>query len=79
VSEELQKPDRRRFFASIARWGALGAVGLVAGRLISKDVAAGPLNPDEKCTNRGLCRGCRALESCRALPAELFRQGQEDS
>ena len=79
MSKEPRNPERRRFFASILRWGALGAVGVLAGRLVAKEAAAGPLHPDERCVNRGLCRGCRALEGCRALPAQLVRQGQEES
>jgi len=51
----------------------------VTAKLAWRSTEQGPLNPDERCTNRGLCRGCPTLKGCTALPAELFRRGQEDA
>ena len=79
MSDEVKSSGRRRFFVSALRWGALAVVGAVAAKLTLRSVEQGPLHPDEKCTNRGLCRGCPTLRNCTALPAELFRGGQEDS
>ena len=78
MNAEPKQPERRRFFGAILRYTALAALGLLGGRLVTRN-AAGPLHPDEKCTNRGLCRGCRELDACAALPAKLFRRRQEDS
>ena len=78
MSAEVKSSGRRRFFVSALRWGALAAVGAVAAKLALRSTS-GPLHPDEKCANRGLCRGCPTLRDCTALPAELFRRGQEDS
>ena len=78
MSAEVKSSGRRRFFVSALRWGALAALGAVAAKLALRSTQS-PLHPDEKCTNRGLCRGCPTLKGCTALPAELFRRGQEDS
>jgi len=64
---------RRKFLDAAVRWPLLGAVALLAGRLVARNVS-GPLHPDETCSNAGLCRGCRALAGCKSLQADLFRQ-----
>jgi hypothetical protein len=69
--------ERRRFFGTLLRGGALVALGALGAKLVARNLS-GPLNPDEKCTNRGLCRGCRSLDGCPSLQAELFRQGEEE-
>jgi hypothetical protein len=79
MSDQPRQPERRRFFGSLLRYGALAGLGVLAGRLITRKADAdGPLHPDESCINRGLCRGCRELDACAALPAKLFRRGQEE-
>jgi hypothetical protein len=78
MSATAKKPERRRFLGAIVRIALLGVLGLVGGHLVVHSVSA-PLHPDEKCVNRGLCRGCGALAGCRSLQAELFRQVQEES
>jgi hypothetical protein len=71
--EEATQRKRRALLAAAVRWPLAGGLALVAGRLLARN-AAGPLDPDEKCVNRGLCRGCRAIAGCRSPQAELFRQ-----
>ena len=66
--------DRRRFLDAAVRWPLLGAVGLLAGRLVARNMD-GPLHPQETCSSAGLCRGCRALAACRSPQADLFRRG----
>ena len=78
MSTDPEHSGRRRFFVSALRWGALAALGAVAAKLVTRSVT-GPLHPDEKCTNRGLCRGCGAIDGCTALPAQLFRRRLEDA
>jgi hypothetical protein len=72
--EDAAWANRRRFLDAAVRWPLLGAVALLAGRLLAKN-ASGPLHPQETCTNAGLCRGCRQLAGCRSLQADLFRRG----
>jgi hypothetical protein len=79
MSAETKTGGRRRFFTSVLRWTAAAALAAVTAKLVWRNTRQGPLNPDEKCTNRGLCRGCPTLKNCAALPAELFRRGQEDA
>jgi hypothetical protein len=62
---------RREFLRSAVRWPLVAALGLLAGRLV---VHRGPLNPDETCTNRGVCRGCSALAKCGLPQATLARK-----
>jgi hypothetical protein len=74
MSENKKHNDRRRFLDAAVRWPLLGAVGLLAGRLVARNMD-GPLHPDEKCSGAGLCRGCRTLAACRSPQADLFRRG----
>jgi hypothetical protein len=76
MTREPNHEKRRRFLGATARYSLLGALGLVTGRLLARS-AAGPLDPDERCTNRGLCRGCRFLGDCRSPQARMFIQGQD--
>ena len=64
---------RRTILAAAVRWPLAGGLALLAARLLARN-AGGPLDPDEKCINQGLCRGCRTLATCRSPQAELFRQ-----
>ena len=77
---ETHEPRRRRkLLGDALRYGALGLLGLVGGRLLAKAKrGTGPLHPDEKCVSRGLCRGCRALAGCRSPQADLFRQARKE-
>jgi len=68
------KAKRRRFLDAAVRWPLLGAVGLLAGRLVARNMD-GPLHPQETCSSAGLCRGCRTLAACRSPQADLFRRG----
>ncbi|MBE3097738.1 MAG: hypothetical protein IMZ44_11515 [Planctomycetes bacterium] len=68
-----KREKRRALLAAAARWPLAGGLALLAARLLARS-AEGPLDPDEKCINQGLCRGCRALGACRSPQAELFRQ-----
>jgi len=75
VNESHELRGRRKLLGDALRYGALGLVGLVGGRLIARsERGRGPLHPDEKCVSRGLCRGCRALADCRLPQAALFRK-----
>jgi hypothetical protein len=76
MNPEPEQAKRRKLLDAILRYSLLGAIGLVAGRLLSRP-ASGPLHPDENCTGSGLCRGCRALADCRLPQAELFRKAPE--
>jgi hypothetical protein len=76
MTREPNHEKRRKVLGAAARYSLLGALGLVTGRLIAKN-AAGPLDPDEQCTNRGRCRGCRLLGGCRSPQAKMFLQGQD--
>jgi hypothetical protein len=73
MSQDKKQNARRKFLDAAVRWPLLGAVGLLAGRLVAQNVS-GPLHPDETCSSAGLCRGCRAFAGCRSLQADLFRQ-----
>ena len=64
---------RRAILEAAVRWPLAAGLALLAGRLLARN-AAGPLDPDERCINQGLCRGCRAIAGCRSPQAELFRQ-----
>jgi len=76
MTREPNHEKRRKFLGAAVRYSLLGALGLVAGRLIARS-AAGPLDPDEQCTNHGLCRGCRLLGACRSPQAKMFLKGQD--
>ena len=76
MTREQNHETRRKFLGAAARFSILGALGFVTGRLLARS-AAGPLNPDEQCSNRGLCRGCRLLGGCRSPQARMFIQGQD--
>ena len=65
---------RREFLRSVMRVAVLGAVGLLTGRLASSATCGGPTHPEEKCGNRGICRGCRRRADCASPQAEMFRQ-----
>jgi hypothetical protein len=77
---EDKRGGRRRFLEAAVRWPLLGAIGLLAGRLFARCATdqTGPLDTDEQCANRGLCRGCRALAGCRSPQAHLFRRAEEE-
>jgi len=63
---------RREFLRGALRWPLLALLGLLGGRLAAG--ARGPLNPDETCTHRGLCRGCTAMPKCGLPAATLARK-----
>jgi len=67
---------RRAILAAAVRWPLAGGLALLAARLLARS-AGGPLDPDEKCVNQGLCRGCRALGACRSPQAAMFRSAGE--
>jgi len=69
-----KKERRRAILAAAVRWPLAAGLALLAARLLGRN-AGGPLDPDEKCVNRGRCRRCRTLATCRAPQAQLFRQG----
>ena len=70
------REKRRGLLEAAVRWPVLGAIGLVAGRLFARS-AAGPLDPEQQCASRGLCRGCRSLADCRSPQARMFRAGAD--
>ena len=76
MTRTTDEHGRRRLLTDAVRIGMLAALGWVSGRLLLKSRAQ-PLHPDETCTERGECRGCRSLASCRSLQADLFRRGKE--
>jgi hypothetical protein len=78
MSIENNPSGRRGFFTWVLRAGVAAVLGAVTAKLVMQS-QEGPLHPDEKCTNRGLCRGCPVLKGCTSLPAEMFRRGQKDA
>jgi len=70
--EDPQRDDKRReFLRSAVRWPLVAALGLLAGRLMTR---RGPLSAGETCTNRGACRGCSALAKCGLPQATMARR-----
>jgi len=65
---------RRRFLRDMVRYPALGALGLVAVGLATREE---PLHPDAKCASAEACRQCPAYERCRLPQAELARQASD--
>ena len=59
---------RRAFLRDVVRYPALGAMGLVAVGLATRQ---GPPHSDEKCAS---CRKCPAFDRCRLPQAEQARQ-----
>lgn len=67
MSEHLRHgPSRRELLAGVLRYAALGFLAAAAAVLANRR----RLVREGKCINRGICRGCRALESC-GLPEAL--------
>jgi hypothetical protein len=80
MNESHEPRGRRRLLGDVLRYGALGLLGLVGGRLLAKAKRGnGPLHPDEKCISRGLCRGCGAIDGCRSPQADLFRRARKEA
>jgi hypothetical protein len=71
-----KRKKRRAILAAAVRWPLAGGLALLAARLLARN-AGGPLDPDEKCINQGLCRGCRTLGACRSPQAAMFRTAGE--
>lgn len=61
------KLTRREFFRTAGRAGSLGALALLAGRLLGRRSRR---RTGETCINNGLCRKCRVFDDCR-LPQAL--------
>jgi hypothetical protein len=74
--EETKQRKRRALLAAAVRWPLAGGLALLVARLLARS-AGGPLDPDEKCINQGLCRGCRALGACRSPQAAMFHSAGE--
>jgi len=71
-----KKERRRAILAAVVRWPLAAGLALLAARLLGRN-AGGPLDPAEKCVNRGLCRRCRALGACRSPQAAMFRTASD--
>ncbi len=63
--------SRRAFLRDAVRYPALGALGLMAVGLATRQ---GPPHSDEKCASAEACRNCPARDRCRLPQAELSRQ-----
>ena len=67
---------RRAFLRDAVRYPALGALGLMAVGLATRQ---GPPHSDEKCAIAQACRRCPARDRCRLPQAELSRQAFDRS
>ena len=59
--------SRRGLLGSALRYGTLGLLGAAGGAAFMRRRR---LIREGKCTNRGICRGCRSYEKC-SLPQAL--------
>jgi len=66
--------DRRALLRGLVRWPALAGLGALGAFLGRREAA--PERPTDRCINRGLCRGCRALGTCNRPEARLMRQAK---
>lgn len=72
-----QLARRREFLRSLVRYPVLGALGLLGGRLLKRQAGTCPVQAGRKCINRGICRGCLRLSTCR-LPQALMARNIRD-
>lgn len=66
--------DRREFIRSMGRASALFGLGAFAFLMFDRGRRRRHL-PDQSCVNRGVCEGCRAIDSC-GLPQALSRKSK---
>jgi len=68
---EVGSHDRRAFLRGLVRWPAMAGLGALGGYLATRQ--GEPLQADDACIHRGLCRGCRVLPTCGLPQARLAR------
>lgn len=62
-----QAQSRRQLLAGALRYATLGVLGAVGVSVVAKRRRLGR---EDKCINRGVCRGCEVFEKC-GLPQAL--------
>ena len=71
-SAQLQ--DRRGLLRDIIRYAALIGLGVIGGAAVRRRRAL----RDGDCLNRGICRGCEALDDCGLPQAVSARQALKE-
>ena len=66
-----QVHNRRQLLARTLRYATFGLMGAGVAGAVSKRKR---LVRENKCTNRGICRGCQTLENCRLPQALSLKQ-----
>ncbi len=72
MSDSLKRTqNRRQLLARTLRYATLGLIGAGGAGAFSKRRR---LAGENKCANRGICRGCETLEDCRLPQALSLKQ-----
>ena len=67
----MKKTNRRQMIKGALRYGTLGLVGFFAGSAVVKRRR---LIKEGKCTERGICGGCKIYDECQLPPALSKKQ-----
>ena len=72
MAQSRERENRRRqFLRSLVRYPILGAMGVLGGRLLTRQATRGPVQAGQDCVNHSVCRGCGRLAGC-GLPQGLM-------
>jgi hypothetical protein len=66
--------DRRDFISRFARGGALGALAIISGILISRR----QVTLQTECSDNAQCRNCNKLKRCELPEAKIARNHGEE-